>query len=221
MTAVDTPTTVADKTADRQLLVDVHRWARANGWTISTTGWINAAYDSLADIAVGWDEDGLRVWRKEQSSSGHRYWPIPSTDYPVATVRQAVDVLVALRILPVHLSSAYRARATEVARLRGRADRWCERYHDAVEQRDYYRSRLADLIRAADELASGYTTARWVGRYDPNPTVDSRDPDAHAKYANRLDSLCPGWHWDDLHRMTPPLAAEARARRGTKPAVAG
>ncbi|MFI6819763.1 hypothetical protein ACIBJE_02275 [Micromonospora sp. NPDC050187] len=95
---------------DRQLLVDVRRWARTNGWSLSWIGWINATYDSDATLAVGWDESGLRVWRK-----GATGWPIRSTDYAVASVRQAVDVLAALGILPPHLSSAYRA-ALAVAR---------------------------------------------------------------------------------------------------------
>ena len=90
-------------TEDRDLLAAVHRWARANGWTPSTRGWINASYEDEATIAVGHDEESVRVWRKGKSG----LFPLCSTDYVVDGVGQAVDVLCVLGILPVEFSSAY------------------------------------------------------------------------------------------------------------------
>jgi len=49
--------------------------------------------------------------------------------------------------------------------------------------------------------------------YDANPTVDARDPNAYAKYAQRLDSVQVDWWADDLDRMAPELAKEAMKRR--------
>jgi hypothetical protein len=49
-------------------------------------------------------------------------------------------------------------------------------------------------------------------RFDPNPTVDSRDPDAYAKYASRLDDSQPDWWTCDLSRLAPALAAESLKR---------
>ncbi|MEU8264434.1 hypothetical protein AB0C02_27910 [Micromonospora sp. NPDC048999] len=98
---------------DRQLLADVRRWARANGWSLSWGGWVNHRYDSDADIAVDWDDVELRIKRKETYPGGTgRYWPSRFTDYPVTSVVQAVDILVALDVLPHRFSSAYRAAVT-------------------------------------------------------------------------------------------------------------
>lgn len=48
--------------------------------------------------------------------------------------------------------------------------------------------------------------------FDPCPTVDSRDPDAYAKYAARLDDAVPDWWTCDLNRLVPQLAVEALKR---------
>ena len=91
-------------TEDRALLAAVHRWARAHGWTSSTRGWINARYEDEATIAVGHDEESVRIWRKPADAF---YFAIKSTDYEVDGVGQAVDVLCVLGILPAEFSSAY------------------------------------------------------------------------------------------------------------------
>lgn len=89
---------------DRELLADVHRWARTNGWNWHEAwGWVNAHYVSDATLAVEW-EDGPLVIR-----SGEVLLLLKPKTYPVASVREAVDILVALRILPAHFSSAYEA----------------------------------------------------------------------------------------------------------------
>ena len=91
-------------TTDRQLLADIHRWARANGWTWNEVwGWINARYASDASLAVEWDTDrGVLTIRTG---------PVVfrAKNYDVDSVRQAVDQLVTLDILPAQFSSAYRA----------------------------------------------------------------------------------------------------------------
>lgn len=99
---------------DRQLLVDVHQWARANGWRCTWIGWGNAQISSSATTVVEWDHDELTVRRRPAAEVGQQ-WPsglgsVGRRDrYPVTSVRQAVDFLVALDVLPARFSSAYRA----------------------------------------------------------------------------------------------------------------
>jgi crossover junction endodeoxyribonuclease RusA len=50
-------------------------------------------------------------------------------------------------------------------------------------------------------------------RFDPNPTVDGRDPEAYAKYAERLDVECPGWWAAPAQGMAPGLLEQADIRR--------
>ena len=48
--------------------------------------------------------------------------------------------------------------------------------------------------------------------FDANPTVNSKDPYAHAKYAERLDRQVPGW-WREMPRhAASELVLEARKR---------
>ncbi|MFI1195487.1 hypothetical protein ACH4T9_19830 [Micromonospora sp. NPDC020750] len=99
---------------DRQLLADVHRWARTNGWHCTWIGWANAQLGSDATTVVEWDHDELTVRRRPTAEVGSQ-WPSGwgsegrRERYPVTSVRQAVDILVALDVLPAQLSSAYRA----------------------------------------------------------------------------------------------------------------
>jgi len=93
-------------TEDRRLLAEVHRWARTNGWSTSWRGWINEA--NLIDAAVAVmpepDHSAIRVtWRK-----GDGGWHT-SRQFDVIDVREAIDMLVALNILPARFSSAYEA----------------------------------------------------------------------------------------------------------------
>jgi hypothetical protein len=102
-TNVTTPTTGAD----RRLLADVHRWARTNGWTPADwRGRQNAPTEDQATIAVRTNEAGFQVWRKTTDAPHFTGQP---TDYPADSVRQAVDLLAALNILPAQFSSAYQA----------------------------------------------------------------------------------------------------------------
>ena len=90
----------------RQLLADVHRWARTNGWNWRECwGWVNALYASEATLAVDWDTD-TRTITVHRANGNAIFRP---TTYPADTVCQAVDVLVAYGVLPVQLSSAYAA----------------------------------------------------------------------------------------------------------------
>ncbi|QDY06128.1 hypothetical protein FJK98_02260 [Micromonospora sp. HM134] len=106
------PTAPAAEPTDRQLLAAVHRWARTHGWTVTWVGWANAGSASNATIAVAWDDTEVTVYRRPLTEVG-RQWYVGvdghHSRHPVASVRQAVDVLVALDVLPAELSSAYRA----------------------------------------------------------------------------------------------------------------
>ena len=88
----------------RQLLADVHRWARTNGWNWRECwGWVNALYASEATLAVDWDTD-TRTITVHRANGNAIFRP---TTYPADTVCQAVDVLVAYGVLPAQFSSAY------------------------------------------------------------------------------------------------------------------
>ena len=86
----------------RQLLAAIHRWARTNGWNWHECwGWVNARYASEATLGVEW-EDGTVVIRSGEVL-------LRSKTYPVDGVRQAVDLLFALDILPARYTRAYEA----------------------------------------------------------------------------------------------------------------
>ena len=100
--------------SDRQLLAAVHRWARTHGWHATWIGWANAPWAGDATAVVEWDHEELTVRRRPDAEVG-RQWPSGlgsvgrSERYPVTSVREAVDLLAALGVLPAELSSAYRA----------------------------------------------------------------------------------------------------------------
>lgn len=52
--------------------------------------------------------------------------------------------------------------------------------------------------------------------FDPCPTIDSRDPQAYARYASRLDGAVPDWWTCDLKVLVPALRAEAYKRHPLK-----
>ena len=88
----------------RHLIADVHRWARTNGWNWHECwGWVNARYASNVTLGIDWDSDNSTVTVRAGQVL------LRPTTYPVGSVRQAVDLLVALDILPVQFSSAYEA----------------------------------------------------------------------------------------------------------------
>lgn len=93
----------------RKLIADLNKWRRTTGWT---WGWIrglvNADSTRNATIAVDWqpagnNPQGFTVARRDD---GTGRWTSPDF-YPAADVRQAVDLLVAVGVLPARFSSAY------------------------------------------------------------------------------------------------------------------
>lgn len=129
-------------TTDRALIVDAHRWARYHGWVpYGRHGWTDPAgitTNGRAGTAVTWDEDSITVYRRRSE------WAWDERTYRVASVREAVDILVAVDVLPAQMSSAYRTAQAE----RAQADRDARQaYADRARLR-----RLADAVRrAADE----------------------------------------------------------------------
>lgn len=92
---------------ERRLLAAVSRWARRNGWRRGAwSGWHSP--DGLVDVWV--DRDGLAVRRYDRTPGAG----VPRTMVcAVASVREAVDLLVASGVLPVEFSSAYTAGARD------------------------------------------------------------------------------------------------------------
>lgn len=82
-------------------------------------------------------------------------------------------------------------------------------------------------VHATSQPADAETGNRPIDsesfRFDHDPTVDSRNPDAYAKYAARLDEVCPGW-WNspklvagsELHQL-----AQVRRDREARPGATG
>lgn len=108
--AAVTPLSLDDIT-DRQLLISIRQWLRDEWWWPGWTGWANAMAEKDATVVVSWDEDELFVRRRSAEQVG-RIWPAGygrHERYPVTSVRQAVDILCALEVLPARFSSAYRA----------------------------------------------------------------------------------------------------------------
>ena len=94
------------ETDGRRLLAEVSKWAHANGWTNGGwRGWMNGRYWHEATVYVRPNETGFDVFRTDQGG------PVSGRpmEYPATSVREAVDLLVALRILPDRFSSAFEA----------------------------------------------------------------------------------------------------------------
>lgn len=98
---------------DRRLLGEVLRWARSQGWRPTRTrrlphlarGWT----DAPADWRFAPEEGANSVVVGRPGLSVHRPgWSAPAT-VPIDSVTQAVDLLVALRVLPAVFSSAFRS----------------------------------------------------------------------------------------------------------------
>lgn len=93
--------------SERALLASVHRWARTHGWHAERHSWRNGGPAS-ATVDVRWGRNEIGVSRvvDRLALNNHGVWSC-TTWIRVSSVVQAVDVLVALGILPVWLSSAY------------------------------------------------------------------------------------------------------------------
>lgn len=91
--------------SERALLASVHRWARTNGWRRGNYGWINGPADEPT-VNVSWSGNEIGFARAIGQLTVGPCWSC-STWIRVASVVQAVDVLVALDILPAWLSSPW------------------------------------------------------------------------------------------------------------------
>src|SRR5688572_28387274 len=105
-------------TSDRQLLRVVFRWARANGWRpsddneLSNRDWCPAGDEPNTFVNLhrpnygdnGQDRFGNSILRVYSFGGKYRCVQVPDT-----SVREAVDVLCALGVLPGHLSSIFAA----------------------------------------------------------------------------------------------------------------
>lgn len=89
--------------SDRQLLAAMLRWARAHGWTTSSTGPWTHPDGARVDIVPA---DPILPAHTEV---GIRYLGGPAEWHVVATAQEAADWLVVHGLLPVEWSSAYRA----------------------------------------------------------------------------------------------------------------
>ncbi|GLZ62836.1 hypothetical protein [Micromonospora sp. NBRC 107095] len=118
--------TVTTSTEDRRLLAEVHRWARIQGWRAGGwRGYQNAQFEDKATVTVRPNEAGFQVWRKDADALFFTGQP---TEYPTATVREAIDILVAIGILPPAFSSAYRLGRSDgafIANVETNPDRKC------------------------------------------------------------------------------------------------
>lgn len=101
---------------DRALLREAIRYAHAQGWCRESTHlrrqahWFRDADGNSDGVHVAWDRrpDDTELW------TGRNRRIVLETQVTSAT--RAVDLLVALGVLPVHLSSAYRAGRIDAAR---------------------------------------------------------------------------------------------------------
>lgn len=92
---------------DRQLLAAVGRWSRRTGWhptRVVPGGWRSADERTMVRPVA---EGVLEVWR----GIGEDEQPGTPDRYPVRSVTEAVDVLAAIGVLPLELSSGWRAGA--------------------------------------------------------------------------------------------------------------
>ncbi|MGA4726260.1 hypothetical protein ACPB67_02470 [Micromonospora taraxaci] len=118
--------TASTPTEDRRLLAEVSRWRKGNDWRADDLrGFQNAPFEDAATVAVRPNEAGFQVWRKGADAPHFIGQPI---EYPAESVREAVDLLVALDVLPLQFSSAYEAGWDDCAALTNvevRPDRRC------------------------------------------------------------------------------------------------
>lgn len=123
---------------DRALLTRVHRWLRRNGWQASMPGWSDGRGRD-ATVRVTWAEGMVRVTRRDAAG----LWPQYPRVYPVDSVREAVDLLVAAGVLPAELSSAYQA---------GRRGGWNLPEPMTHEQLAELLQEIADRVRVGDSF---------------------------------------------------------------------
>lgn len=93
--------------ADRLLLRQVFAWGHASGWSYKKTGRdYEFEHPTIGSIDVSDELHRVAVWYwREKGQHNVSFWP--------ESVRETVDVLVALGILPAHLSSVWREAEVE------------------------------------------------------------------------------------------------------------
>lgn len=111
---------------ERQLLVAVRRHLRSDGWTVYGDEAEHRGAKLAADWRYEWSVDGkrgriLQIKLLTQYGGTHRI----VADVDVDSVQEAVDVAVAIGLLPQGMSSAYRAgRADAVVGTVGTPGAW-------------------------------------------------------------------------------------------------
>lgn len=132
-----------DQTAARALLRTVLTWARANGWRprYRWQGDVTITWSRGPDAEIGVPGEYVGVHLPDPDNiEDIRHWLFDhhGRQIPVTSVREAVDVLAALGVLPAALSSMYAA---------GRAS-------------------VLDLLReVTDELQAVSETYCWSGNF--------------------------------------------------------
>lgn len=88
--------------AEQALLLQLFRWARTEGVRLDgAMRWGSPPPHRWGiDFWKGLDDRDLFVWREGR---------VVGTNYPVASITEAVDLLVTLGIVPARFSTAYRA----------------------------------------------------------------------------------------------------------------
>jgi hypothetical protein len=106
MNALDlirSPALTAPLDDDRYLLARLNWWRRKTGTTFSYGAYDWKSRDGR--VAVNWEEGEITVFRAD----GRGQFPTWGDRYRVESVRQAVDLLVALGVLPPEFATAYTA----------------------------------------------------------------------------------------------------------------
>jgi hypothetical protein len=149
--------------SERHLLAGVLRWARTHGWRRGKCGWVNGADDEAtinvtwSTSPLGWSAGEIGIARNaDRLSMGGPVWSC-TTWIRVASVVQAVDVLVALGILPPLWSSAYALAVDRHTEL-------IEALEEELARRDHYLSladqTIAGLIEENRELRRAASVAQ-------------------------------------------------------------
>lgn len=112
-----------DEAIERQLLRDVIAWARANGYSYDGGGY-EKNWDS------GRVQVGIEAYDHDQGATMRVYCQGEETITGPRFVYQAVDILVALGVLPVEFSTAYAAGRREV--LDGARVEYAARWHGQI-----------------------------------------------------------------------------------------
>lgn len=117
--------------SERHLLAALNRWARTNGWSRTSAGWLNTD----RSVRIDPRPDGVVVLTVDE----RRWWN--PRNIAAESVVQAVDLLVVYGYLPPLWSSAY---ALAV-----------ERYTEQIEALEADLDRKDSYLRSADDTIAG------------------------------------------------------------------